>query len=240
MKKNQLILWILLANSCTVIMAQTAKDDTLTARQIIEKSIAAKGGAEMLRSVSTLYSEIKTEMDGRKVTWIIKEAMPNKGSFEIVYKGRTVYREVFNGREGFEYTEKGRRPSPSDNFKDKLYKRNIFDELDYLDTTLNAIELLGSDIAEDEPVWKLQVTLKNGAVQLLYYSKANYLLLKKERTVLPEKDRGAVTILRNYKLLANRILIPTVFVYEAGTAGEQKMYVTKAYINKEMPVEDFE
>ncbi|KRB59936.1 hypothetical protein [Flavobacterium sp. Root186] len=58
----------------------------------IENAIDAMGGKSFLKSISTLYCNSETQMDGRAVNWITKEMIPNKESLEIIYQDRTVYK----------------------------------------------------------------------------------------------------------------------------------------------------
>ncbi|MBL0200740.1 MAG: hypothetical protein IPP81_11525 [Chitinophagaceae bacterium] len=76
----------------------------ITALEIVNRSIDAMGGIEYLRSIKTLYSDTKTTMEGRLVHWIIKEMLPNKGSFQIVYNDRVVYSDWFDGKKGYSIT----------------------------------------------------------------------------------------------------------------------------------------
>ncbi|WP_145854994.1 hypothetical protein [Pedobacter suwonensis] len=67
----------------TLPAREVAKPDPIA---IVKNCIAAMGGESFLRSITTLYSNMKTEMEGRAVNYITKELLPNKGSFKIVYK----------------------------------------------------------------------------------------------------------------------------------------------------------
>lgn len=99
MKTTLLTLTLLLTLSLTKTQAQTE----LTAQQIIEKNIEAMGGKPYLLSVKTLYSDMATEMEGRKVNWITKEMLPNKGSFLIIYQGRTVFQNFYDGEKAMKF-----------------------------------------------------------------------------------------------------------------------------------------
>src|ERR1700691_3316358 len=116
--------WPLLSLSVCLFSLSSLAQDTLSARQVIEKSIEAQGGRPTLENIRTVYSEFQTTMDGHDVHYVIKEMLPNKGSFEIVYQGRTVYKSLFDGEHGFEVNQGKKTAAPPDDNKDKLYKRN--------------------------------------------------------------------------------------------------------------------
>ncbi|WP_428430130.1 hypothetical protein [Pedobacter sp.] len=126
-------------------LTKTWAHDELTAQQIVEKSIEATGGKQYLQSIKTLYSNIATQMEGRNVNWITKEMLPNKGAFLIVYQGRTVFRNFYDGEKGYEVSGGKTQLANQDEFSDKKYRKNIFNELDYLDPTLYTLALAGSE-----------------------------------------------------------------------------------------------
>ena len=222
-----------------VFVINTAYSQQLTAQQIIEKSIKAQGGRAILENVRTLRTEYKAQLEGRNVTYVIKEMAPNKGSFEIVYEDRVVYKEFFNGTAGFRY-ERGRKvPADSAEFKDKLFRKNIFNDLDYLDTGLNSIELIGEATVNKEQAYKIKVILRNGAEDILYYSKESFLPVKKEKIKLQEPGRSNATLFEKYKRFENILMAAQLILY-AGTPEETILKVSKVYINEKVSFADFE
>ncbi|MBF4487909.1 MULTISPECIES: hypothetical protein [unclassified Flavobacterium] len=75
-------------------------------------------------------------MEGRTANWVVKEIKPNIGSFEIVYGQRVVFKSWYDGKLGYNLSNGEKTLADQENFKDKLFKKNIFNELDYLDSTL--------------------------------------------------------------------------------------------------------
>jgi hypothetical protein len=73
-------------------------------------------------------------MEARQVHWITKEMPPNKGAFQIVYNGRIVFQNWYDGNTGYEIVNGEKRKADPEEFKDKKYKKNIFNELDFIDT----------------------------------------------------------------------------------------------------------
>lgn len=213
--------------------------DSLTARQIIEKNIEAQGGRSVLGSIQTVYTEFKTTMEGHQVHIIIKEMLPNKGSFEIVYQGRTVYKSFFDGKQGYDIKNGQKTAAAPDDYKDKLYKKNIFNELDYLDTALYTIGPLPEAMVGGEPAYVVKTTLKNGAEFVLYYSKKTFLELKSERGKAAENERSNETIIAKQDRYEN-IMYPSVQRMFAGTGHEQTLTLLNIYLNKMVSDADFQ
>ena len=230
--------WPLLSLSVCLFSLSSLAQDTLSARQVIEKSIEAQGGRPILENIRTVYTEFQTTMDGHDVHYVIKEMLPNKGSFEIVYQGRTVYKSLFDGEHGFEVNQGKKTAAPPDDNKDKLYKRNIFNELDYLDTALYSITLLQDATVGQAPAYVISTRLKNGREQLIYYSKTTFLQLKSETTKLAENERSEATVITKQDKYQN-IMYPTVQRMFVGTDHEQTLTLLSIYFNEKVSDADF-
>jgi hypothetical protein len=169
------------------------------ANDVIENAITALGGKDYLLSVKTLYTDISTEMEGRQVNWVTKEMLPNKGSFEIVYQGRIVFRDWYDGNTGYEIVNGEKAKADTEEFKDKKYKKNIFNELDYLDTSLWKLELIGEGRVNDEDCYKVKASLVNGEVRNLFFSKRTFYMLREDKLSNTEKGSFNSTSFSDYK-----------------------------------------
>jgi len=197
MKKIFITLSFLLFISSVLVDAQDKQ--ALNAIQIVKKSIDAMGGETYLRSVKTLYSNMKTEMEGRQVNWIVKEMLPNKGSFTVVYQGRTVFKTWFDGKDGYETNRGVVEKADPKSFDDKAYKQNIFNELDYLNPELWTPELLEDAKVGKADCYKVKGTLKNGLVEIFYFDKSTYLMLRSDKLENANKDSFKTTLYLKFK-----------------------------------------
>ncbi len=195
MKLSRLFFLFLFISLYTAARAQ----QTPSARQVIHQFIAAMGGMEYLTTVKTLYTDIETEMEGRPVHWVTKEMLPNKGSFEIVYNNRVVYRNWYDGSKGYELVGGEKKAADPEEFRDKAFKKNIFNAIDYLDTTLWKLESAGEERAGGEDCYKIKATLSNGRVSYLYFSKASYYLLREDKVSDKEKGAFSTVLFSDYK-----------------------------------------
>jgi len=180
------------------VIGQTLKE-IKTANDVLENAITALGGKDYLLSIKTLYTNISTEMEGRQVSWITKEMLPNKGSFQIVYNDRIVFQNWYDGKMGFEIVNGEKRKADQEEFKAKKFKKNIFNELDFIDTLLWTIELVGEEKVNDENCYKIKAILKNGEVRNLYFSKSFFYMLREDKFSNSEKDSFSTTYFSDYK-----------------------------------------
>ncbi|RXM38647.1 hypothetical protein BOQ62_16405 [Chryseobacterium sp. CH21] len=198
------------------------------ALQIIEKAIQARGGKELLSSIKTLYSRSETVMDGRNVNWITKEMVPNKGSFEIEYQGRIVYRSWFDGKTGYELVNGERKLADPAEFKDKADRKYIINELAYIDPKLYKIELIEEN--PDKLYYKIKETYVTGKVSYLYYDIKSFFLSKEETVENGEKNTFSTVLQSDYKKFGDLWnATKSTFVSED---GNQEATLVELYYNK--------
>jgi hypothetical protein len=217
-------------------LTKTFAQNELTARLIIEKSIEATGGKQYLQSIKTLYSNLDTEMEGHKVNWITKEMLPNKGSFQIIYQGRTVFQNFYDGQKGYEVSEGKKQLADQAEFSDKKFRKNIFNELDFLDSTLYTIKLMGTETVDKEDCFKVEATCINGTVRLIYYSKKTFLQLREDRSTA-EKGNFSSTYFTGYKKYG-KLTYFTDMVFGDGEKM-QKAKIVDLLVNEKITDDDF-
>ena len=221
--------------STITLFAQNSKTDKSIL--IIEKAIQTEGGKQFLESINTMYTKLETIMDGRNVLWVVKEMGPNKGSFEIQYEGRIVYKSFYDGKTGFEVLNGQKKMADQEQFKDKNYRKHIINSLDYIDSTLYTLEYIGEEKINDKDCDKIKATLINGKVTFLYYDKESGLLAKSEVVENPEKNSFSTTFYENYKKFGDLMYYSKVtFVSEN---GNQVAQIIDLYYNKKITQKDF-
>ncbi|SFI48690.1 hypothetical protein [Halpernia frigidisoli] len=225
-----------IAISTTTIFSQTSAVNK--ANIIIEKAITAQGGKDLLESIKTMYSKSETVMDGRNVNWVTKEMAPNKGSFEIIYEGRVVYKSFYDGKVGYEYVRGEKKLADPEEFKDKDYRKHIINELDYIDPTLYKLEYIGEEKANKKDCEKIKATLINGKVTYLYYDKKTNLLAEREVIKNGEKNSFSTILYDDYKKFGDLIYdTKNTFVSED---GNQISKIVELYYNKNITDKDFQ
>jgi hypothetical protein len=221
----------------TTMQTTFAQSNAVDAYEVLNKSIAAIGGKAYLQNINTLYTDFKTEMEGRPINWVVKEMLPNKGSFKIVYQDRVVYENRFNGETGYELVGGEKKAMDKDGFKDKTYKKNIFNELDYLDSTLWKIALVGEEKVAKEPCYKIKASLVDGTVKHLYFSKASFYMLKEEKVINADQGAFETVLFSGFKKFGDLIFYTEM---KMGTNGQyQTAKLEKLEVNKGVDNKDF-
>ena len=224
-----------------IVMFNTVSGQTLkevkTANDVLENAITALGGKDHLLSIKTLYTEISTEMDGRQVHWITKEMLPNKGSFQIVYNDRIVFQNWYDGKTGYEIVNGEKRKADPKEFKDKKYKRNIFNELDFIDPTLWTLELLEEEKVNNENCYKLRATSRNGEERNLYFSKSSFHMLREDKISNSEKDSFSSVYFSDYQKFGG-LTFYTMLKFGDGENSQVGKIVT-LLINEKINEKDF-
>ncbi|MDF2552369.1 MAG: hypothetical protein K0R77_1644 [Chryseobacterium sp.] len=204
------------------------------AKEIIVKAVDAMGGKDLLSSIKTLYSKSSTVMDGRNVNYITKEMTPNMGSFEIEYQGRIVYRSWFDGKTGYETVNGEKKIADQEEFKDKLDRKYIMNELAYLDPSLYKVEFVETD--KENKLHKIKATAKDGNITNLYYNAESY-LLNKEIHENPTKGSFSTTLCTEYKKFGDLTYCSkNTFRSEN---GDQVATIVDLYYNKDIKKSDF-
>ncbi|UFK97825.1 outer membrane lipoprotein-sorting protein [Kaistella faecalis] len=221
--------------STTTLLAQNSQINK--SNEIVEKSIQAQGGKKLLENIKTLYTKSETVMDGRNVFWITKEMEPNKGSFEIEYQGRIVYKSFYDGKIGYDVVNGQKTVADQEQFKDKNYRNQIINSLDYIDTSLYTLEFIGEEKANNKDCYKIKATLSNGKVTYLYYDKTSNLLAKSEVVKNPEKNSFSTVLYDDYKKFGDLTYeTKQTFVSED---GNQVAKIVDLYYNKKISEKDF-
>jgi len=237
MKASKLALILSLQLFLTSSVFAQKIDNALSAKDVINRAINAMGGKDVLLPIKTLYTDISTEMEGRQVHWITKEMLPNKGAFQVVYNDRIVFQNWFDGKTGYEISSGKKAKADPSEFKDKQFKKNIFNELDYLDSTLYRLELVREEKVSNEDCYKIKATLINGLVKLIYISKATFYTLREDKVSNKEKDSFSTTLFSDYKKFGN------LTYYTVMKFGEADNYQTGKIItllvNEKISEEDF-
>lgn len=222
---------------CTVISSIfvfSQSTNETKGKEIIEKAVKATGGKGLLNSIKTLYSKSSTITDGRNVNYITKEMAPNMGSFEVEYQGRIVYRSWFDGKTGYNMVNGEKKVADQEEFKDKLDRKYIMNELAYLDPTMYNVEFVETD--NDQKLHKIKATAKDGSITNLYYDTESF-LLKKEVKENPSKGSFSTILCNEYKKFGD-LLYCSKNTFQSED-GDQVVTLIDLYYNKGIKRADF-
>lgn len=214
--------------------SQTSKEPK-TAQEVLQRCITTMGGEKYLRSIKTLYTEMSTDMDGMPAIWITREMHPNKGAFQILFKGSTLVESWFDGKKGFQLFE-GKKTDATKDYWDKAARKNIINNLDYLDTSLCKLELLSSVKERKIECFKIKGIFIDGTEIYLYIDKKNFVTIREDK-INRKHAFNSKNYYSDFKKYG-QLLFPGHWVIERGKAI-QTIDVKNILINQKITNADF-
>jgi outer membrane lipoprotein-sorting protein len=214
----------------------------LTAAQIVDRNVAARGGLEAWRKVQTMVWTGHLESLHAPVPsmlFMMQQKRPNKSRFEIHALGEKTVR-AFDGERGWKVKpdEQGRPQVKPFSSEETAYERGaqLIDGplIDY-QAKGNSVTLESLDEIEGRKAYRLAVRLRSGETDRLWVDAQTFLDVRYDRASL--SGRSSVSVFyREYKPV-DGLQIP--FVIETGTAPGAKpdrMVIERVMLNA--PVDD--
>ena len=204
----------------------------LSAAQIVEKNVEARGGLAAWHGVqsmtwkgklgagATVYEsasggKLKTQQrDEAVLPFILEFKRPQKTRLEIQFKGQTAV-QVFDGTQGWKQRPYLGRSTWDAYTKDEVRQAAAEPGIDgfLIDHAARGarVELAGSEKVEDQDTYKLKVTLRGGEVRHVWVDKKTFLEAKVEGVPrrLDGKPHAVDIYLREFKREGD-VVIPHV------------------------------
>ncbi|HWW78928.1 MAG TPA: hypothetical protein VNY82_04980 [Steroidobacteraceae bacterium] len=197
----------------------------LTATQIVDKNVAARGGLQAWRAVKTLTFSGEMEAGAKEnptLPFTMKMKRPRKSRLEIKFQGDTAV-QVYDGTNGWKLRPfLGRRevePYTPEEARAALDWQDLDGPLIDYAAKGNKIQFDGTEAVEGHPCYRLKLTLGNGEARHVWIDGQTFLESKMEGS--PRRMDGRmrmVTIyLREYRSEGG-LMIPHVLetAVEAG------------------------
>ena len=220
----------------------------VTAAQIVERNVAARGGAAAWQRVETLTYSGKFDAGGKpnvELPFVMRMKRGHKNRLELTFRDQTAV-QVYDGAQGWKVRPFLNRNEVEPYTPAETRAAAEFDDLDgpLIDYAKKGtrIELLGVEKVEGSDAYKLRLTPKDGTQRAIWIDAKTYLEHKIEGE--PKKIDGrlrAVSVyLRDYKAESG-LITPRVLetVYE-GTKVSRKMTIAKVTVNEPMQEALFE
>jgi len=181
----------------------------LTAVQIVDKNVAARGGLTAWRAVKAMRITGQLDAGGKKPTklpYTLEVKRPNKERMTLEFAGQTAV-QVYDGKQGWKLRPYTNRYAPEPFTKDELQKAAAQQQLDgaLIDYVAkgNKVELDGTEMVEGKGTYRLKVTPKNGPVQHVWVDGTTFLEAKVEGNPhrMDGKMRNVETYLRDYRTI---------------------------------------
>ncbi|RZM30341.1 MAG: hypothetical protein EOO88_01240 [Pedobacter sp.] len=234
---NKIFLTVIFA-FVTLESSSQAGKKTPDLKSVLNGVLEARGGSGYLRSINTFYAEMLNENRGRFTTWITKEMVPNRGAVTILDKDSILYDSWFNGKEAFEIVDGKKREREPGYSAQKRPRKNIFTELDYLDSTLWSMELLPDEIVDGNPCFQVKGTFITRESRLLYIDKGTFRIIKQEDLNLTNGQVELTSYFSDFKKFGDFIFYSTVYFVSEQSISSVK--VVRVLINEAVSKTDFE
>jgi outer membrane lipoprotein-sorting protein len=202
---------------------------TLSAAQIVDKNIAARGGLRAWHSVQTMTMEGTLDAGGKvnhALPFVMKLKRSHKSRLEITFKDQTSV-QVYDGAQGWKVRLFLNRNEVEPFTKAEANSAEATDDLDgpLVDYIAKGtkITLVGNEPVEGHPAYKLKLTPRNGAQRNLWIDAGSFLELKADGAprVLDGKRHAVAIYYRDYKS-EHGLVVPHVL--ETAVQGVKATY----------------
>jgi hypothetical protein len=229
-------------SSAMLGIASTQALASLTAAQLIDKNVAAKGGLQAWRAVQTMSFSGKLDAGGKsnaQLPFVLEKKRPRKTRVELVFANDTAV-QVYDGANGWKLRPYlGRRsvePYSPEELKSAAFESDVDGPLvDYAGKG-NKVELEGVEKVENQDAYKLKITMKGGQVQHVWLDSATFLDVKVEGSPrrMDGKMRPVSIYLRDYRSV-NGLKVP--YVIETAVEGNKdthKIFIDSVAVNQKL------
>jgi hypothetical protein len=210
----------------------TAVAQAQTVDEIVDKHVAALGGADKLSGVKTLYTERSLSVNGMEIpsksTIVVGKSMRTESSV----MGNSMV-QVVDGSTGWMI-----RPAmmggtgdpedmPADQLKSSLGQLDPFGPLVNYKTKGNQVELVGKEKVDGKDAYHLKVTTKDGQVVDEFVDAETYLVNKIKTTMMGQSGE---ILFSNYKD-KDGIKFPNTMEMDNPQAGHLTFTTEKVTVN---------
>ena len=214
----------------------------LTAAQIADKDVAARGGLQAWRAVQTMTYSGKMEAGGKQNTelpFVLPMKRPRKTRIEIEFQGDKAI-QIYDGSKGWKFRPFLGRRDVEPYSADELQAASMEHDLDGFLVDYAAkgtqVTLEGTEKVEGRDAYKLKLTLKGGKVRHLWVDAESFLDVKIEGTPrrMDGKMRPVEVYYRDYKSV-NGLVVP--YVVETTVQGgkqSHKMTIENVVMNPKL------
>lgn len=245
----------LAAACCVAFSAARAAPDAaaepsptaLTAEQIVDRSVEARGGLQAWRKIATIIWAGHLESERSPVPSLpfqLEEKRPGKSRFEITAPSQHSLR-VFNGVGGWKmkFGQDGRpeiKPLTAQEVKFARAAPGLEGPLIDFRAKGSTVELESSEEIEGRKSYRIGVTLATGDRQSVWIDAQSFLESRFDRTTYgPTGSKGVVTVrYRDYKEIEG-LALPSVFEISGAAGGKpDRMVIERVALNP--PIDDRE
>lgn len=219
----------------------------LSATQIVERNVAARGGLAAWRAVDTLTLSGRMQAGGKQNTelpFVMEMKRPHKSRLQIRFQDQDAI-QVYDGTEGWKIRPFLGRDDVEPFTADETKQAANWAELDgpLIDYAAKGtrVALDGTEAVEDHPTYKLKLTFKNGTVRHVWIDAATFLERKVdgEPHRLDGKMRNVAIFYRDYHTDSGLKIPHTLETVIDGGKLPHTMTIDQVAVNKPLADTEF-
>jgi hypothetical protein len=230
---------------CSALAGQPPVAARLSAAQIAEKNMAARGGLEAWRRIETMVwvgHIVSSNAPIPSMPFVLQQERPNKTRFEVTVNSQRSVR-VFDGTEGWKSipTHEGPpnvQPFTAQELKFARDAQGIDGPLIDYETKGNTLALEGSEKLEGRKAYRLRVGLPSGESHHVWIDAQSFLDVKSDRTSYNSNGLSGTVVVsyRNFQTVGG-LQIPGVIETGAGPGkSTDRLVIEKVALNP--PLDD--
>lgn len=224
-----------------VATSAVAAPANLSAEQIVEKNVAARGGLAAWRGVKTLTLEGQVDAGGKpshSLPYVLKQKRPHQSRLELVFKGE-VSLQVYDGKQGWKLRPFLNRIEVETYTPDETRQAAGAEDLDgaLIDYAAKGsqVTVAGAESVEGHPAYKLAVKHHDGSVRHVWVDAGSFLELKAEgeKRKIDGRPHDVSIYFRDWKSEHGLMIAHTTDTVVEGTKqpAPYRMTITRVSVN---------
>ena len=227
--------------SIVLVGAGAAAAQTPTADELVAKNLAARGGADKLKTFNSMRLTGNVNVQGMDMPVIVSTKRPNKLKQEMTMQGQKLV-QAFDGETVWAINPMMGSPTPrvlEGSAANALKNQSLFDgPLAGYKERGDTLEVVGPADVEGAKTWKLKLTRKDGQSMHIFLDAASG--LEKQMTATMEQNGMTMeieTIMSDYQA-TDGIMVARSLRTMMG--GQQVAAVTFSAVEFNLPIDDAE
>ncbi|MCP3717805.1 outer membrane lipoprotein-sorting protein [Paraburkholderia sp. CNPSo 3281] len=219
--------------------AQTAGAAHMSAAQIVERNVAARGGLQAWHAVNAMTMSGQLEAGGTKNTrlpFTMTLKRPRKSRIEVRFNDQTAF-QVYDGAQGWKVRPFLGRNEVEPYTPAEAKAAASWAELDgaLMDYAAKGtrIDVLGMEMVEGHRAYVLKLTMKDGTSRRVWIDAASFLELKidGDPRKLDGKMHNVAIFYRDYRKEGGLVMPHTLETVVVGARGTHKLIIDKVALN---------
>ncbi|MCP3712245.1 outer membrane lipoprotein-sorting protein [Paraburkholderia sp. CNPSo 3274] len=219
--------------------AQTAGAAHMSAAQIVDRNVAARGGLQAWHAVNAMTMSGQLEAGGTKNTrlpFAMTLKRPRKSRIEVRFNDQTAF-QVYDGAQGWKVRPFLGRNEVEPYTAAEAKTAASWAELDgpLMDYPAKGtrIDVLGMEMVEGHRAYVLKLTLKDGTSRRVWIDAASFLELKidGDPRKLDGKMHNVAIFYRDYRKEGGLVMPHTLETVVVGARGTHKLIIDKVALN---------